>query len=898
MVKDFPIIRDTLIIDSELQLYYDAFVGAGPMFILARNIQFKEGFTLKLEKNDLVIVADVFDGTGGAIDGGGALKSAPAQRGRDGVGGKDAKLVSVSGYQRASGPGGFGTSGTDGGSGSSGSGITVLCRAALNVNLSSLGTAGADGGNAGNGGQGADGWYGTDDGSGHQPANAFAGSAGGAGGHGGNGGNGGSGGAIVFTTIADVVSRTFTSAGASAGKGGGGGRFGRDGTLCEQPACPPDAGGPCWGTHGADGTPGASPQPSYTVVTKEEYLSQVFAILGPHNYTNYWAPFRLEMGEYFFRRFRPAINDGADYGVLAAREFDAVLELQYNNQEAARLQQLLVGTPVTNATSKAISYLGGGSNVLGLPRQLDLLPRFQDYINAFTSFTPLVQQVFSLGVADILDAGQLAAVKTLIEAQQGIAMNALQDTLADLAIAKTEMKQATDETDYLQQQLEQATADLQAALATMTQGFSLEGIIGTVAEIGTAIVSVVAAIPTAGASLVALVPSVIALSSSVLANATPLVEKLFQGEPSDIKEVNDAYAKVNKQVTAVIAGGKAIVNFVKVVNKLSAGTTPDNSASVALVKRGADLTHQVLLAGNHVTLTQQRIDALAAKQGRTQDFIAWANGKKASLQIDEILNAGFNLIQMAQLRVDTLLSFAFLAQRSAEIYTLNDESANLYLDAGYVSPDLTRRYIDGFISAKVLMTDIVASWARLLQPIQMQKDFFDYFVRFGSDQAIFRQSLNTPAQLQLLRDNKPVPFRVELSQLGLDTREAKVRGVAIALVGASSPSSIATVEVRHGARYEQLLANPAPGQDSVFTQILEPQVTSVSAPNKPLMLDGVQFGSDPTPDTPLFPAIWGRGIAGDWEVRLPTMQPGGETIDLSALTEIQVWIGYQFLHSS
>lgn len=888
-----PIIRDTLTINGDLQFYYDHFISDGPLYVFARVINFAPGFTLQLEKTDLILVADSFDCTGGAIDGGGALKTAPAQRGTDGVNGLDAK-PSIRGV---SGRGGSGTSGTDGGSGSSGSGITVLCRSAVNVHFTSLGTPGADGGNAGSGGAGVDGWGGTSI-EGEPPISGYAGTAGGLGGSGGNGGNGGNGGAIVFTTMADVAECTFISAGATAGKGGRGGRFGRDGLLCEDPACPPDAGGPCWGATGTFGTAGTTPQPVYAIVTKEAYLAQVAALLDPLGYLEKWAAFRLEMGEYFFRKFRPNLKDDGDFGVLAAREFAAVLELEANHQEAIRLLQLLVGIPVTQAVSKEIIYHGGGSNILGLPRELDLLPRFQDYINAFTSFTPLVLQFFSIGVAETLNAGVLDSIKTLIVAQQMTAENALQDTLADAAIAKTELKQATDEADYLQQQLQQATTDLQNAIPTMTADFSLGTIFGAVAGIATAIVSVIAAIPTAGTSLVALVPAVLALSASVVANATPIAAEVLKGDPLDTKAVKDAYAKVDKDVSAVIAGGKAIVSFVGVVNKLTMGTTPDNAASVALVKRGAELTHQILLARNQVILSQQRNDALTSKQGRTEQMIAWAKDQAMNLQPDQIRQAGFACIQMTQLKLDTLLTFAFLAQRSAEIYTLKDESANLLLDAGYISPDITHAYRDHLFHADAFMNPLIASFGKLLQPIEMQKDFFDYFRRFGSDQAILRQSLTSSAQLQLLRDHKPVPFSVELSQLGAGTREARVRGVAIALVGASSPSGIATVELRHGARYLQLLANPALGQDPIFTQMLDPQITSVSAPNKPLMLEGVQFGTDPTPDTPQFPAVWGRGIAGDWEIRLPSVQPGGEMIDLAALTEIEIWIGYQFLHAS
>src|SRR4051812_31216475 len=49
-------------------------------------------------------------------------------------------------------------------------------------------------------------------------------------------------------------------------------------------------------------------------------------------------------------------------------------------------------------------------------------------------------------------------------------------------------------------------------------------------------------------------------------------------------------------------------------------------------------------------------------------------------------------------QLDREPGFAFLAQRSVEIYTLRDQTANLFLDSGYVHPDLDRDYIDGLIT--------------------------------------------------------------------------------------------------------------------------------------------------------------------------------------------------------
>jgi hypothetical protein len=61
------------------------------------------------------------------------------------------------------------------------------------------------------------------------------------------------------------------------------------------------------------------------------------------------------------------------------------------------------------------------------------------------------------------------------------------------------------------------------------------------------------------------------------------------------------------------------------------------------------------------------------------------------------------------------------------------------------------------------------------------------------------------------------------------------------------------------------------------------------------VLGGVNFGSDPPLTAPQSLAFWGRGVAGLWDVTIPQSEFDLAPPDLSGLSEIQVWTGYQFV---
>ncbi len=61
-----PYIRDELTIDERVQRFYDSCTGDGPVLLLGRIV--KHATSLRVYRQSLIIVADVYDGTNGLID--------------------------------------------------------------------------------------------------------------------------------------------------------------------------------------------------------------------------------------------------------------------------------------------------------------------------------------------------------------------------------------------------------------------------------------------------------------------------------------------------------------------------------------------------------------------------------------------------------------------------------------------------------------------------------------------------------------------------------------------------------------------------------------------------------------------------------------------------------------
>ena len=224
-----------------------------------------------------------------------------------------------------------------------------------------------------------------------------------------------------------------------------------------------------------------------------------------------------------------------------------------------------------------------------------------------------------------------------------------------------------------------------------------------------------------------------ALSSAVLDDADDIAKAVLAGDPADTEAIKKAYDKVDKQSADVVKGAKAIVSFVEVaVQKLSKSVTPDNSKHVALVRHGIELTHELLLARHRITLADQRQEEAVARVARAGEAIAGINAviAEVSTSAERFRRTALHAIAIAEGKADALLTLAFYAQRSAEIYTLNDHEDKVHLESGHLHPDDFRAYLEGEITEIDLVGLLDASWSGLLGLLQLQVEFDQFTTQF------------------------------------------------------------------------------------------------------------------------------------------------------------------------
>ena len=879
-----PYIRDKIEVDADFNGRLSA-TGSGPLFFLARVIELHA--EMQVGARSVVIVADEFLGNGHLVN---AMGASSSSSGLDG-----AHAVAAVPPDGASGQ-----SGGDGGAGGAGGSVTVMCRRSSGVHINTSGGAGAAGGNGGNGEAGAPvhvipGKVTTTieitpeglpiEVTTQEPDIELPGTLGGFGGGGGAGGSGGNAGNIQFTSIVDDSAPVLVATGGPGAPGGAGGLPGPHGAGVPIPEDFDNSPFPgAFGTTGADGTVAVA------TVTEEEYVAGLRPLLDNDvdSFANHWAPYRLIVGQYYYRQDR---KSDPTKGQLAATEFARTLELQPNNPDAVQWNRQFMEFPRPRPVTPDIAWEPGGLNALALPRDLDVLPRFQTFANTFAAFSILVLDFLRSGTTVIGQQAQFDTWQAFLTKQRDAAVAAQAKTLEDREQAETEARFSAEAIASVQARLDQTTADIQAAMEEMREEeMSFGDIVGTVASVAAAVVAVVAAVPSLGASLVALAPSMVALSSAVLDDADDIAKAVLAGDPADTEAIKKAYDKVDKQSADVVKGAKAIVSFVEVVQKLSKSVTPDNSKHVALVRHGIELTHELLLARHRITLADQRQEAAVARVARAGEAIAGINAviAEVSTSAERFRRTALHAIAIAEGKADALLTLAFYAQRSAEIYTLNDHEDKVHLESGHLHPDDFRAYLEGEITEIDLVGLLDASWSGLLGLLQLQVEFDQFTTQFHEPD---RRRLSFAAggpEVETLRATRRFPFRIDASSLPADQFDAKARGVRLALVGATHPAGEVTCEIRHGSAYETRRNGGA-----IHVAILQPRVSTRNAKLERLLADE-GLGPDPVLTDPTSLSFWGRGIGGDYEFSIPDHEFDAG-LDLTGLTEVQIWISYQFL---
>ncbi len=869
-------IRDRIVIDKALKAKLEV-VGANyNVVLLAREIEHAPGIDLVIPGGTVKIVATRYDARGGSIDVSGA-EGAKGEPGRIGARGFVA-------HPKTSVPGGPGGPGHIGATGGDGGTIRLLAEQLGDVTLRANG---GRGGRGGAGGQGGDGGKGVQQ-SAH--VDGLAGSVGGAGGAAGNGGTGGKAGVIEveFTAAGVPAPMTIEAGGGAPGAAGDRGAGGKSGV---------DAPGPSQGARGAAGKPGAAGKAGSPVIEPvgvAKFRTQVKAVLGATT-TADWVAYRLAVAVYCYRRYKP--NDQARQGQLklASAEFDAVLRLIPDHAEAIRYNH----------------QIELAQNVLGYAANFDLLPDFEMYLAEYKSMASFVHDFYKDGIALLLAAAAEDTVRAQLIRDDAALNGRIAVSSKDRDAAKAGSDAATKVAEHAAKRLSDLNAQIAAASAKAPDdSISFGAIVSTVGLVATAVVSVAGAVVTGGASLAALVPAIAGLAVQL----NDIGGHIFAATKAEMDDVKAKYQAVGKDfdkvMTSAKAGVTATVNFVEAIQKLSAAKSA-NTEVVGLMRQGVELAYELLVANLH----NKQAD-LTREARVTEIAVADAMAKLTAAQLEstilgeEILRtSGRSAVRATQKSIDTLLTIAFKAQRAVEIYTFEDASGKVSFDSGFVHPDIEADFDEASADAaaanadpavanalKLEITKLVgaytASWQQFLDPIGLQQIFDNYFGNqappFVDSQLV--KTITDKASLDAFKDRSGDSSRISLlidrSDLVGDEFETKIVDVNVALVGATLTNPGLPCDVTHGGVY---LSRRRDGTDVVqpltpqFQREL-PRLLAFDQNNPPIF-------AGPS-DRRLIQTnhLWGRGVAGTWEISIPEGALTHHGVDLTGLTAIQLWI--------
>lgn len=112
----------------------------------------------------------------------------------------------------------------------------------------------------------------------------------------------------------------------------------------------------------------------------------------------------------------------------------------------------------------------------------------------------------------------------------------------------------------------------------------------------------------------------------------------------------------------------------------------------------------------------------------------------------------------------------------------------------------------------------------------------------------------------------------------------------MALVGATSPSGVTSCQVFHDVRYDQKRID-----NTIDTQLLRPHTSTIQCPHIDLQLAGVSVVPGNPLTAPQALPLWGRAVAGQWNLSIPDSEFLLHGNDLSNLAKIEIWLTYQFL---
>ncbi len=869
MAIDWTYFRDQIVINDDLNkevLAEIAFRNLAPgstLLLAARDLKHETNYRFRLEGYHIILLADQYDASGGVIDvsGHGGIDGNPGPKGIPGI-------ATSSGFKNR--PGGTGGNGTDGTSGTNGTNITLFCRQLLNTHLISNGGIGGRGGRGGDGGKGGDGrgpspkiegWEGTD---------------GGNGGNGGNGGIGGNGGQLTVIYV-NGINPVLDGRGGGGGLEGSAGIGGKKGFLAENDGAA--------GAQGRKGDNGTNGQVITLQVDILDFWNRIRGEIG--SVADAWAAYRLRVGEYYFRAFIPVEPDHSNYLSTAAGEFMASLMLVPENRKA----QIL------------LDQISMNQNILGMPRDFDLVPDFERYERVFTDYAPIVLSMFTTSLELLEQAldvngnkqrlsGEIRHIEDslkILDKEKDAADLAETDARANLAMADKRIDAINAEITLNRGALEQHQLEVDSQR------------IESVFKVAMSIIAVVGAAVTAGASLVAIPGLLVSAQNTwkefefdektktVTYRGKHLVDWInWTDENGKLNpKPKPEIEKLIKGLKDVVDKSADIISSVKVLSDIDKSTVDGQLASQYkdLVKKSAELAFDRESANLRLSQTGLLKDAAQMRIGQAQADIQEIRNLQNTINSDMIMLGQIDrmLISRAQEYVNILIKYAFWAARSLEIYTLEDLSGEISYDSGYIHPDEEEKAYLALSRGDAsfvldLMREYIISWNKL-PGIMIYRDRYEtYRMGLSTDLQFFHFS--DPLQLDQFRQSKEFDFSIALNELLSGRFETKVDTVYVSLIGATSDDPRITCILEHSGQ------ESIKRRDGTIVNVMSsPRRAPISASKAAGEFGGMQ--------DPLHASYWGRSPSARWRLSIEPEVFLRSNINLSGLSEIQIAIAYQ-----
>jgi hypothetical protein len=899
-VRDRIEISDALRDELAAEMKFRKITRGTTVCLLAREIVHSSQYTFALSGHPLILVADSYDGNGGAIDTATYNLFGPA----------------------AGAPAHDTTPGGNGANGASASPITVVAQKVVNARLVARGRPGGKGGDAADGADGSNARRGEKIGG---SVECFPGRPGRDGGRGGTGGTGGDGGnvAIYFmTSQGDLVSDTGPGAG---GKGGAKGTDGQRGADAGGRTCPGgEAGkGGAAGANGQMGTPGTVTK---SAVSDADAWWQLVVDLAGKSAAIQWSNYRTGVGEYLFRSYVPAtmrssvpslairtpVVDFEDYQPIrfdpsifrptkasllakARKELESalILSAKVNGRQVRTIYNPLY---VNNRRAKVLlDYINRGVTPIGIGYQHDLRPDFEFYEEFITDYQGHKDSLFGNTLQTLLNIEDKADKSYLAKAARDHAQGMAGAAQIDATLAESQRQAAEVAWEkakgrlYAIQQALVAIKEARENEADISFGDVVKGI-GVVVG---AVIAVVGAVQSAGTTVAAWLAAVGALASTASAAgaaADNLETWVDLSNPADPK-LTAAGQKVKGSLTDAIDKTVLLVDKVEAVAQLFAAQGDDefDERERQLLIDAFDAAYEVNM--RFIDHEQARLAAESAQQkaatyaADTEALSTIAAGFEKD--VAAVTRVARILIRQFQDYLDYFLWYGFRRDRAFDLYTLAvpPRAPRFRFDYGYLHPDLEE---DAFFAlgrgdaARVLdLVDAYVKSLALFDPAALREEYDDYWNHLGFEGHVAVPITDSVA-LDGLKGSRTVSFDVPISAFTPST-ELKIGRAEVALIGAKvDPNhNWVQIELEHCGDATNLR------QDGTAVVIKAPPRRELS----PAQVLGINPDDLDERSNQQF---WGRSPAARWRIRIPEEAAAAAGLDLGGLSQIQLAIKFSY----